>query len=737
MTKEKKKTARNTGDDGSALRKDDLHRGEYENLYQALAESSQTGVYVAQRGKFRFVNPYMLNYSGYGEDEWIGRDVTSFLYPDDREPTRRNAIAMLKGERTAPYEYRFVTKNGQTRWIMENIISVQFHGERAVLGNTMDVTEEREAKAKLAEAEQLYRSFTNNTQTGVFVARKGKVRFANPHLLAYTQCERMEDLIGSDLVDFIYPEDRESAAEHARQMLRGERSYPYEYRMVRKDGSIRWILETVAPIDYMGEPAVLGSSIDITELVKMKEHLVEVRALESSLLAAVPHAVIGLENRRIVFANDSVETVFGWNPQELIGRQTRVLYRSDEDYEAIAKHFYPMLERVRTTNGEFRCVKKDGTVIECLMSAARVGEELKNGRIVVVYEDITRRKQSERALRESEEKYAALVEQAMDGIVIVQNGSCLFANKAMAAMSGYEVGKLTGMPFQDLLVEGERDRVCGQYLREATGGNKPALFESCLLCSDGSVKDVEIAFGAVTIEGQRAEMGYIRDITFRKKAQDEIRRTVDRLKKRLEETVNALASITEKRDPYTAGHQQRVAELTSAIAEEMDIGDDRTEGAVVAATLHDIGKIYEPSEILSKPDLLTDIEYLMMKVHPEIGYDILKNIDFPWPVARIVRQHHERMDGSGYPDGLAGNEILLEARIIAVADVVEAMASHRPYRSALGIDSALEEITKYRGKLYDPDVVDACVKLFKEKNFAFSTSSEEELVLKGKHRPGA
>ncbi len=705
---------------------------EDEDMYQALARSSQTGVYIAQDGKFRFVNPYMLNYSGYSKDEWIGRNVMDFLVPEDREKTRENAVAMLKGLRTTPYEYRFVTESGKRRLILESVISVRYHGKRAVLGNTMDITEETEAKAKLAEAEQLYRSFTTNTQTGVFVARKGKVKFANPHLLAYTQCETMDDILDVDLLDFVYPEDREATAENARRMLRGERSYPYEYRMVTKDGKIRWILESVAPIDYQGESAVLGSSIDITELVEMKEHLVEAQALESSLLAAIPHAVIGLENRRIIFANDSVKSVFGWEPQELIGRRTRVLYKNAEDYEAIADYFYPVLEQRKMCSGEFACVKKDGTEIECMINTARVGDVLKDRRIVVIYEDITERKRSERALRESEERYAALVEQAMDGIIIVQDNIYVFANKAMVGISGYETGELLGMAFEDIFVPEERDGVREYFqksLKRKQGGNS---FEGRLLCKGGAVKDVEVSFGSITIEGRRAEMGYIDDITFRKKAQDEIRQTVERLKKRLEETVNALASITEKRDPYTAGHQHRVAELTGAIAEELGLSEDQVEGAVVAATLHDIGKIYEPSEILSKPDLLTDIEFLMMKVHPEIGYDVLKNIDFPWPVALIVRQHHERMDGSGYPDGLKGDEILVEARILAVADVVEAMASHRPYRSALGVEEALKEITENRGREYDRDVVNACVRLFRKRGFAFSAGSEEDLAQKKK-----
>jgi putative nucleotidyltransferase with HDIG domain len=225
-------------------------------------------------------------------------------------------------------------------------------------------------------------------------------------------------------------------------------------------------------------------------------------------------------------------------------------------------------------------------------------------------------------------------------------------------------------------------------------------------------------------------MGYVRDITARKRAEEELTKSFERIQKRLEETVNALASMTEKRDPYTAGHQQRVTQLAKAIAEEMELPESQIEGTIVAATLHDIGKIYEPAEILSKPDILTEIEMLMMKVHPDVAYEILKNIDFPWPVARIVRQHHERYDGSGYPDGLKGGEILLEARIIAVADVVEAMASHRPYRSALGIEQALAEIIQNRGILYDPDVVDACLRVFRERGFVFKMHPYTELRLR-------
>jgi len=171
------------------------------------------------------------------------------------------------------------------------------------------------------------------------------------------------------------------------------------------------------------------------------------------------------------------------------------------------------------------------------------------------------------------------------------------------------------------------------------------------------------------------------------------------------------------RDPYTSGHQHRVASLAKAIAKEINVSSDQAEGVYMASAIHDIGKISLPAEILSKPVKLSDIEVQMIQAHSQVGYDILKGIDFPWPIAQIVLQHHERMDGSGYPHKLAGDEILMEARILGVADVVETMASHRPYRPSIGLDKALEEIAQNKTVLYDPLVVDACVRLFADKGF--------------------
>ncbi len=206
---------------------------------------------------------------------------------------------------------------------------------------------------------------------------------------------------------------------------------------------------------------------------------------------------------------------------------------------------------------------------------------------------------------------------------------------------------------------------------------------------------------------------------YRQELEQRVEERTAKLKKALEGIIQAMTRTVEARDPYTAGHQRRVADLAAALATEMNLTKDRIEGIRLAGMIHDLGKISVPAEILSKPNRLTENEIDLIKTHPQAGYAIIADIEFPWPIARIVLEHHEKMNGSGYPQGLSGEDILLEARILCVADVVEAMASHRPYRPAMGTDLALDEILRNRGVLYDPGVVDACLRLFKKGTFKF------------------
>jgi putative two-component system response regulator len=234
--------------------------------------------------------------------------------------------------------------------------------------------------------------------------------------------------------------------------------------------------------------------------------------------------------------------------------------------------------------------------------------------------------------------------------------------------------------------------------------------------SDFMQKPVNIEELIVRLKRVLKERTLLRE---RDRAQGELQEGLDKLQRAIEGVIKVIAVTVETRDPYTAGHQRRVTNLASAIAKELNLSQDHIDGINMAGLIHDCGKISVPAEILSKPTGLNEMELSIIKTHPRIGYDILKTIEFPWPVEQIVLQHHERENGTGYPQGLDKNEIIIEAKIIAVSDVVEAMASDRPYRPSLGIDEALEEIRNNRGVLYNSDVVDACLKILSSGSFEF------------------
>ncbi len=336
--------------------------------------------------------------------------------------------------------------------------------------------------------------------------------------------------------------------------------------------------------------------------------------------------------------------------------------------------------------------------------------------------EIAERMKAEEALRESEARYRLHFENVSDVIFSLSSDLTLTdISPSVERVLGYRPEELVGRPFQNLNV------LAQDYLEQALSDARRALEGEGIISAlyqfmakDGSRKWGEISSTPVVQEGKVvAIISVARDITERKRAEEELQRSHEQLKKAFDGIVNVITSIIEEKDPYTAGHQRRVTQLACAIAKEMNLLEEEINGLRMAGLIHDLGKIRIPTEILSKPGKLTEVEWSLIKIHPRVGHDVLRGIEFPWPVATIVLQHHERLDGSGYPQGLSHNEILLTARILAVADVVEAMASHRPYRPARGLDQALEEISRNKGILYDPVVVDTCLRLFTEKGFAF------------------
>jgi len=357
-------------------------------------------------------------------------------------------------------------------------------------------------------------------------------------------------------------------------------------------------------------------------------------------------------------------------------------------------------------------------------------------------EDITARKAAERELaaakaiaekraQEAEEGrwvLKALMENIPEGITIVEAPSVevRMMSRYGQEMSGAAMSKNENIPPEQWrmyhpggirLAEPEEMPLT----RAARYGEVIINEEWMLQRPDGKIIFILANAGPIKDEKGKIVGGVMawRDITERKQEQEKLKESYEKLQKTIGGIVDAITKIVETRDPYTAGHEKHVAELAAAMAVEMELSMERVDGIRMAATIHDIGKIYVPAEILSRPGRLSEMEFGIIKTHPAASYEILKMIDFPWPVAQIAFQHQERYNGSGYPLGLSGENILLEARIIAVADVVEAMTFHRPYRPRIGTEKALEEIEKNRGILYDPNAVDACLTLFRKKSFAF------------------
>ena len=372
--------------------------------------------------------------------------------------------------------------------------------------------------------------------------------------------------------------------------------------------------------------------------------------------------------------------------------------------------------------------------IPLIIVSGRIGEEfavdcIKAGAIDYVLKDklfrlvpVIKRALQEveeyRKRKQTEELFKSLFINSPNPIFIIQDRKFKLVNPQFIKETSCPEEEVLDSNFLKFVYHDDREIVkekTEQMLKK--GSCSP--FEYRGIRKSGEIRQVLEVLTSITYQGKRAILGNVKDITEIRQVKEELQQSYERLKKTMDATIETMSKMIEAKDPYTAGHQQRVSQLAIAITKELNLSPDKIEGIRIASLIHDIGKIGLPSEILAKPTRLTDIEFSLIKSHSQMGYDILKSINFSYPVARIVLQHHERLNGSGYPQGIKGEDILLDAKIIGAADVIEAMSSHRPYRPALGIDQALEEISQNKGILYDPKVVDVCLRLFREKGFKF------------------
>ena len=507
-------------------------------------------------------------------------------------------------------------------------------------------------------------------------------------------------------------------------------------------------------------------SLHIMEDINERKRAQEELQLRAQLLDSVSDTIFVLDlNENFIYLNEAAWKTRGYTRDEMMAMNLHTL--DTPTYEkAIQARFRELMEKGRCIF-ESAHRRKDGSVMPVEISARII--ELGGRKLALsTIRDITERKQAEKALLHANRAFKTLsagnhelvhatdelqLLQAMCRVVVEIGGyraawvgyAQQDAGKTIRPMaqSGFEAGYLEALPLT------WADSEYGQSpTGRAVRSGLPQISQDILhdpgytvwreqaikwgfaasialpLRNDGGIFGNLSIYAAEVDAFDRGEVALLEemvgDLAFgirMLRLRLEQQRSAEQVRMGLEGTVQAIADLVEARDPYTAGHQQRVAQLAAAISVEMGLPEAQVRGIHLAGIIHDLGKIQTPAEILSKPGKLSAVEFSLIKEHPQTGYEILKDIEFPWPIAQIVLQHHEKLDGSGYPHGLKGSEILLEARILSVADVVEAMSSHRPYRPGLGVDAALAEIGNGRGTRYDPDVVDACVRLFKEKNY--------------------
>jgi len=585
------------------------------------------------------------------------------------------------------------------------------------------------------------RDFLMNAPTGICTSTpEGRFLYVNPamaRMFGYASPQEMVDEI-TDIGTQFYaaPEDREV---FIRLLEEHGEVVNLERRHIGKDGSMVWVSANVRAVRNEEGQIILyqGFFTDITKRKQAEEALRKSEERYRSIIRVSHTGVWEYEfDTGNEWCNPEYFEMLGYDPNMFNAPDGRsfiteawigLIHPDDRDRASRLFANYLAYGSIGMYENFFRMRHKDGhwVWIWSRGQTLRNQDGTLNNLTVGTHTDITERILSEEALRKSEMKYRSLTERMSDILWTCDlEMNVNYVSPAIEKVLGFTTEEWMRIPVSGQLTPEMLHLVMAMLADELHHDAQRAPDRQIRLDMeyyhrDGTIRYLESAM--FFIRDDRGTpvgiQGLSRDITERKRAEERLRDTLESLKKAIDTTIQVMVAAVEARDPYTAGHQLRVAYIAKAIAAEMGLSQDKIEGIRIAGTIHDIGKLSVPTEILSKPGKLSSIEFSLVKEHAQEGYKILKDVESPWPLAEIVFQHHERMDGSGYPRNLKGSEILLEARILGVADEVEAMATHRPYRPSLGINAALQDIEKNRGTLYDSDVVDACLRLFREKGF--------------------
>jgi PAS domain S-box-containing protein/putative nucleotidyltransferase with HDIG domain len=705
---------------------------ESQQLLKSTFASLREAVFIIDSDTVEIIdcNPAASEIFGYCREEMLGR-TTTFLHVDEAalENFRKQLFPAVeeKGFLFLP-EFMMKRKDGSVFNTEHSVSPLEDgHGKRiGWVSVVRDITDRKLAEEKLRASEERFRAIFETAQDFIFIKdHDSKFTAINPAL------ERLygvpaSELIGKTLAPVVKKGMWARIKDEDRRVLNGEIIDDEHPSPIKGSSAIHHIIK-VPMRNSSGEViGICGICRDISERKRVELELRESEKRFKLLADNAPFAIsIMAPDKTFEYFNPRFTEIFGYTKEDIPDKDTwfakaypdaayrkevRSIWEKDRNKKVKIGRENPRTFTVRCKNGQDKII------------AFRT-VDLEYGRQYLVYDDITDRTRSELALRESEERYRSLIDNIHLGINLIDDDfNILMVNAAQIEYfnkpAHETIGKKCFREFE------KRDTVCPHcpgVLAMTTG--EPTEVETKGVRDDGSHFQVRLQTfpvfapdGTVTSFIEVAE-----DITARKEVEQSLLEHKEALENSFFGTAEALSKVIEDRDPYTSGHSAGVAGLAEAIARVMGLPEGQITGVYIAGVLHDIGKMAVPVEILVKPGRLTDMEMSLIQRHPEAGYEILKGINFPWPVGQATLQHHERMDGSGYPHGVKGDTIIREARILAVADVVDAMTHHRPYRPAFSVQDAIEEISKGRGRLYDPQVVDVCIEVL-EGEEAFTSS---------------
>jgi PAS domain S-box-containing protein len=705
-----------------------------EERFHLLCEAAEEGIIIHDNGIIIEANQAMARMFGYELSEMIGKNAEVGVTSESWKVVLDNAATGYD----KPYEITGVRKDGSTFTCSVVGKPYKYRGRSLRVVLFRDVTERKKAEELLQKSEARYRLLADNMTEHVWLMDLNlQTTYISPSvekIYGYTWKEMLKLPFKKILTAESLQKVKEILSFEISNALANPPHPDYKFLLElecrHKDGHLFWIEDTISFIqDEKGKPlSILGETRDITERKLAEESLKKSEAQYRLLADHMKDQVWIMDlDLKITYISPSVERLMGYTLEEIrklsldkiltvTSLQTAIDFFSEEMPRALAAPSDYILNR----SLELEFIRKNGQTIWGESTFSFIRDE--NARPVSILgegRNITERRQMEDSLRKSEENFRHSLDDSPLGVRISTiEGETIYANRAILDMYGYDsLEELKKIQLKDRYTPQSFAEFQIRKEKRLKGELGPSEYEINIVRKDGEIRHLYVFRKEIFWNGKKQSQVIYQDITLRRQAEEKLSATLENLRRSIRVTIQVLGTASEARDPYTAGHQKRVANLARAIATEMKLPHDKIEAIRMAAAIHDIGKISVPSEILCKPSMLTNLEFSFIKAHPEQSYEIIKDVESPWPLADIVRQHHERIDGSGYPQGLKNKDILIEARILAVADVVEAMMSYRPYRPALGVEIALAEIENNTGTLYDRDAVDACLRLFRVKNY--------------------